>query len=610
MTGESLVLMAFMLGIVSAVSLPLGTISSAFWRPSDRTIAFLMAFGGGALLAALTIDLVASSLEKGYFTPLAFGCVVGGLLFVTLNELVNDYGGFVRKASTTFYYLRKESARGAIAMLVNLRQPGIFEGLSTKEYRALAASLVRRHYKTGELIYREGDPAEALFMVATGEVELLDPRQDMAPTTRIGKHGSFGWFDVLSGAPTSTAAVAATDVTLWLLPRGALFSLVPNSQTLIQQIHRALRSGALSAALQQRHGMSPEAVKKWSDESVQSLLKRGVFSEALTLERKDDEFMAIADDIKRFNLFAHLTQDELQEIASHLIYKRFAKGQTLFHKGDISNRMFFIASGEIASINPSMHFRTTESMGPGTGFGGQAFITGSRHALSAVATEDTELWVLRKSDFDELLAETPVLTTKLKHYVNDRELFEYLKYQQHFDDDLIERWKQKTLSAIDTQTPLPAICEMSFELTAHKGAPLAIWLGILLDGIPESLVIGASLVQAQISYSLIGGLFLSNYPEALSSSVGMRQQGFPFRRILLMWTSLMVVTGIGAALGNIFFTGAAPSLFALVEGIAAGAMLTMIAQTMLPEAYFKGGSIIGFSTLLGFLAAIFLKTLE
>jgi zinc transporter ZupT len=90
----------------------------------------------------------------------------------------------------------------------------------------------------------------------------------------------------------------------------------------------------------------------------------------------------------------------------------------------------------------------------------------------------------------------------------------------------------------------------------------------------------------------------------------MRQHGFPFRRILFMWTSLMLLTGIGAAIGNVFFTGAAPSLFALVQGIAAGAMLTMIAQTMLPEAYFKGGSIIGFSTLLGFLAAIFLKTLE
>lgn len=101
-----------------------------------------------------------------------------------------------------------------------------------------------------------------------------------------------------------------------------------------------------------------------------------------------------------------------------------------------------------------------------------------------------------------------------------------------------------------------------------------------------------------------------NYPEALSSSVGMRQQGLSFNRILFMWTSLMVITGIGAALGNMFFAGAEPFVFTLVEGIAAGAMLTMIAQTMLPEAYFKGGSIIGFSTLLGFLAAIFFKTLE
>jgi hypothetical protein len=88
-------------------------------------------------------------------------------------------------------------------------------------------------------------------------------------------------------------------------------------------------------------------------------------------------------------------------------------------------------------------------------------------------------------------------------------------------------------------------------LSLHKGAPFAIWLGILLDGIPVSLVIGASMVQAQINYSLIGGLFLSNYPEALSSSIGMRQHGFPFRRILFMWTALMVITGIGAAFGII-----------------------------------------------------------
>jgi zinc transporter ZupT len=132
----------------------------------------------------------------------------------------------------------------------------------------------------------------------------------------------------------------------------------------------------------------------------------------------------------------------------------------------------------------------------------------------------------------------------------------------------------------------------------------------MLDGIPESLVIGASLIHTHISLSLLAGLFLSNYPEALSSSVGMRQQGMSFKRVLFMWTSLMVITGVGAALGNVFFEGAQPFVFSLVQGVAAGAMLTMIAETMLPEAYLKGGSIIGLATLLGFLAAIFFKTLE
>jgi len=72
----------------------------------------------------------------------------------------------------------------------------------------------------------------------------------------------------------------------------------------------------------------------------------------------------------------------------------------------------------------------------------------------------------------------------------------------------------------------------------------------------------------------------------------------------------MVITGIGAYFGNLFFQDAPQFLFALIQGIAAGAMLTMIAETMLPEAYFKGGAITGFSTLLGFLSAIFFKTLE
>ena len=117
------------------------------------------------------------------------------------------------------------------------------------------------------------------------------------------------------------------------------------------------------------------------------------------------------------------------------------------------------------------------------------------------------------------------------------------------------------------------------------------------------------MLQASISILLIAGLFLSNFPEAFSSSVGMREQGYSFNRILTMWTSLMIFTGIGAWFGSIFFVGVALTTFSLVEGIAAGAMLTVIAETMLPEAYHRGGGVTGISTLLGFLAAIFFTAL-
>ena len=72
----------------------------------------------------------------------------------------------------------------------------------------------------------------------------------------------------------------------------------------------------------------------------------------------------------------------------------------------------------------------------------------------------------------------------------------------------------------------------------------------------------------------------------------------------------MLLTGVGANLGNLFFQGVSHTVFALTEGVAAGAMLTMIAETMLPEAADKGGAVTGASTLLGFLAAIIFQTLE
>jgi len=151
----------------------------------------------------------------------------------------------------------------------------------------------------------------------------------------------------------------------------------------------------------------------------------------------------------------------------------------------------------------------------------------------------------------------------------------------------------------------------------RAGAALAIWLGIGLDAIPESLVIGMLVVTAaaegtSISLAFIMGVFLANLPEAMSSAVTMRKSGMKVRKVLLMWISLCLLTGIGALLGAMIFPPHPEGWLVYfvfgIEGLAAGAMLTMIAETMLPEAYEQGGGgITGLSTLAGFLAALAVK---
>jgi cation transporter-like permease len=95
---ESFAFKAFLMGIISASSLLIGGATSFFWKPADKTVAFLMAGGGGALLAALTIDLMGEALHRWHYMALCCGALIGGLLFIALDYIINNYGGFLRKA--------------------------------------------------------------------------------------------------------------------------------------------------------------------------------------------------------------------------------------------------------------------------------------------------------------------------------------------------------------------------------------------------------------------------------------------------------------------------------------------------------------------------------
>jgi zinc transporter, ZIP family len=143
------------------------------------------------------------------------------------------------------------------------------------------------------------------------------------------------------------------------------------------------------------------------------------------------------------------------------------------------------------------------------------------------------------------------------------------------------------------------------------GSALAIVLGIVLDGIPESAVIGLTVLEGgAVSTAMLVAVFLSNLPEAIAATSGLASSGWRSSRILVLWTGVVLVSGIAALAGYALFDGASPSVVAFVLAFAGGAILTMLADTMMPEAFAHGGRLTGVFTTLGFATAFAVSAFE
>jgi zinc transporter, ZIP family len=144
-----------------------------------------------------------------------------------------------------------------------------------------------------------------------------------------------------------------------------------------------------------------------------------------------------------------------------------------------------------------------------------------------------------------------------------------------------------------------------------SGSALAIVLGIVLDGIPESAVIGLTLLEGgAVSVAMLVAVFLSNLPEAIAATTGLRQSGWRPVQIVELWSSVAIVSGLAALAGYAFFDHASASAVAFVLAFAGGAILTMLADTMMPEAFEHGGRFTGVFTTLGFATAFAVSALE
>ena len=136
----------------------------------------------------------------------------------------------------------------------------------------------------------------------------------------------------------------------------------------------------------------------------------------------------------------------------------------------------------------------------------------------------------------------------------------------------------------------------------------AIVLGAMLDGIPESVVLGSTLIAGgSIGLPFLAAVAISNVPEALSAAADLRREGHRPPWIIGLWVTVAVVSGLASALGYALLGGMGTAAIPLIQAFAAGAILTMLSDTMIPEAFADGGDLTGLATVFGFALAFLLS---
>lgn len=331
---------------------------------------------------------------------------------------------------------------------------------------------------------------------------------------------------------------------------------------------------------------------------------------------------AVLERISGYPLFQNFPPEHVETLMDVLHEVYFAKGDLITEEGEEADTAYILLEGEIEGDLDDMSIGTIISKGDILNL--LPVLKGGRSYGNAIAITKVRCLAISRAGFDKLRLLSREFDENCRNLAH-----EHLRiYARVVEEQNAKRqeWLSDAGRSLDNDMIMPDYHKINKAKKEHAGAPLAIWLGILLDGIPESMVIGAGmlgLLSAKLSvspevqfidvipFTLIAGLFLSNFPEALSSSANMKAQGTSKSRIFLMWFSLMVITGIGAGAGFLLADQFDHTVVVFLEGLAAGAMLTMIVAAMIPEAVLQGsGNLVGLSTLSGFLAALMFKLLE
>ena len=143
------------------------------------------------------------------------------------------------------------------------------------------------------------------------------------------------------------------------------------------------------------------------------------------------------------------------------------------------------------------------------------------------------------------------------------------------------------------------------------GSGLAIVLGAALDGVPESIVLGLTIATGgETGIAFFAAVFLSNLPEGIAGTAGLQKGGWDTWRIIRLWSIVVIASAVASFVGATLLSGGQGDLHAFILAFAGGAILTMLADTLIPEAFENAGSLAGLMTTFGFGLAFALSLLD
>jgi zinc transporter ZupT len=179
------------------------------------------------------------------------------------------------------------------------------------------------------------------------------------------------------------------------------------------------------------------------------------------------------------------------------------------------------------------------------------------------AATDVSLLRIDREHFFELIDRSPTIRLAIEQ-LNAQRLTDNVRAFSGTED--VRQWQEVAVASIQRLSRNEEVRLMAKH--ASVGAPLAIFLGVMLDGIPESIVIGSGFSSfSTYQFTFLAAVFLANVPEAIASSMGMSDAGFSTKKIFWLWGALVGSGVVAAALGNIFLLGAPPTAITLEVGL-------------------------------------------